>query len=276
MSKKLIDERAILLFPSLAKSIGLNNAIFIQQLHFWCDIADELGYGKLHNGERWVYKTAQEWHEKDFPFWSVVTIRRIINSLHDQGLIYAMYLDDDKWNRTLFYRINYLHKSLTSDQNDNMQVINLITSKSSNREHASDQNDEMLSESTSKTTSKITTDIINKGKNKFDPLLVDLPSNVDRQDWVEFVKMRKLIKKPLTELAATKILKKLSSFGIHAKQALDNSIVSSWSDVYLPKQQSSYSTPQSRQTPSMADYMQQEMMRDVTPDYQYNFLEHKE
>lgn len=275
MSKKLIDERAILLFPSLAKSIGLNNAIFIQQLHFWCDIADELGYGKLHNGERWVYKTAQEWHEKDFPFWSVVTIRRIINSLHDQGLIYAMYLDDDKWNRTLFYRINYLHELLASDQNDHMQVIKSTTSKSSKREHASDQNDEMLSESTSETTSKITTDIINKGKNKFDPSVVELPSNVDRQDWIEFVKMRKLIKKPLTELATSKILKKLSSFGVHAKQALENSIVSSWSDVYLPKQQS-YSTPQSRQTPSMADYMQQEMMRDVTPDYQYNFLEHKE
>lgn len=161
MSKKLIDERAILLFPTLAKDIGLNNAIFIQQLHFWCDIANELGYGKLHDGERWVYKTAQEWHEKDFPFWSVVTIRRIINNLHDQGLIHCMYLDDDKWNRTLFYRINYLHKSLASDQNDNMQVINLITSKSSNRQHASDQNDNLLSENTTEITSKITTDINN-------------------------------------------------------------------------------------------------------------------
>lgn len=159
MSKKLIDERAILLFPSLAKSIGLNNSIFLQQLHFWCDIADELGYGKLHNGERWVYKTAKEWHEKDFPFWSVVTIRRIINNLHDSGLIHAMYLDDDKWNRTLFYRINYLHESIASYQNDKMQVINLITSNSSDRQHASDQSDEMLSEITTKTTPESTTDI---------------------------------------------------------------------------------------------------------------------
>ena len=161
MSKKLINERAILLFPSLAKEIGLNNSIFLQQLHFWCDIADELGYGKLHDGHRWVYKTAHEWQSKDFPFWSVVTIRRIINSLHSSGLIHCMHLDDDKWNRTLFYRINYLHKSISVDQTDNMQVIKLITSKSPNREDASYQTDKMLSEITTKNTTESTTDINN-------------------------------------------------------------------------------------------------------------------
>lgn len=51
-------------------------------------------------------------------------------------------------------------------------------------------------------------------------------------------------------------------------------------DKYLvlkPMQNSGYqqSTPQSRQTPSMADYMQREMMRDVYHEQQ-NFLEHKE
>ena len=131
MSKKLIEERAILLFPSLAVEIGLNNAIFLQQLHFWCDIADELGYGVEHEGVRWIYKTAQEWRLKDFPFWSVVTIRRIINELHDKELIHAKYLNTDKWNRTLYYRINYQHPLIASDQIDHMEVIKKITSKSS-------------------------------------------------------------------------------------------------------------------------------------------------
>lgn len=35
------------------------------------------------------------------------------------------------------------------------------------------------------------------------------------------------------------------------------------------------STPQSRQTPSMADYMQREAVRDITPEQQY-FLEHEQ
>lgn len=276
VSKKLIDERAILLFPSLAKQIGLNNAIFIQQLHFWCDIADELGYGKLHNGERWVYKTAQEWKEKDFPFWSVVTIRRIINSLHDQGLIHAMYLDDDKWNRTLFYRINYSHCALASDQIDNMQVIKQMTSKSSKRSNGSDQNDEMLSENTTKSTSEITTDIINKGKSKFNPIDFELPSNVDRQDWIEFVAMRNSIKKPLSELATKKILNKLKGFGVHAKQAIENSVVSSWSDVYMPKQNNNYQQRHDNRPPDIGEYMRTQGadFLDITPEQPY--LEHKQ
>lgn len=129
MSKKIIDERAILLLPSLAVKIGLNNAIFIQQLHFWLDVATELGYGVQHEGETWVYKTAEEWKNKDFPFWSVPTIRRIINDLHGKGIIKSQYLNDDKWNRTLYYRVDYSSRLLASDQVDNMQVINLITSK---------------------------------------------------------------------------------------------------------------------------------------------------
>lgn len=240
MSKKLIDERAILLFPSLAKSIGLNNSIFIQQLHFWCDIADELGYGKLHDGERWVYKTAQEWHEKDFPFWSVVTIRRIINNLHDLGLIHAMYLDDDKWNRTLFYRINYLHESLACDQNDHMQVINLITSKSSNRSHASDQSDEMLSENTTEITSKITTDISNNRKSKFNPKEMELPSNVDFDLWCQFVDMRSEIKKKLPERSAKMIISELKSFGITANESLKNAITATWLKPYPVKQSNGF------------------------------------
>lgn len=132
----------------------------------------------------------------------------------------------------------------------------------------------ILSKDTIKDTS------INKGKNsevkKFDPSVVELPSNIDKQLWLDFIEMRKKIKKKLTEKAVSMILKDLVSFGHLANESLKNSIKSSWSGVYLPKRQPSYSTPQSRQTPSMADYMQQEMMRDVTPDYQYNFLEHKE
>ena len=50
-----------------------------------------------------------------------------------------------------------------------------------------------------------------------------------------------------------------------------------WGKVNKPVYQSGYqqSTPQSRQTPSMADYMQREAMRDITPEQQY-FLEHEQ
>ena len=106
MSSKIIDERPILLLPSLALAIGLNNAIFLQQLNYWCNIASDFGYGVNHGGHTWVYKTADEWHEKDFPFWSVRTIRRIISDLGEKGIIVTAMLHDNKWNKTSYYRID--------------------------------------------------------------------------------------------------------------------------------------------------------------------------
>lgn len=123
--------------------------------------------------------------------------------------------------------------------------------------------------------------IINKGKKsevkKFDPLKATLPVCVNYEKWCDFVEMRKQIKKPLTERAVNLILNKLMDFGETANASLEQSIASGWSSVYPLKQNTGYqqSTPQSRQTPSMADYMQREAMRDINPDQQY-FLEHEQ
>lgn len=60
--------------------------------------------------------------------------------------------------------------------------------------------------------------------------------------------------------------------------ALMKAIREDWGKVNTPvKQNTNYqpSTPQSRQTPSMADYMQREMMRDIQPEQQI-FLEHEQ
>lgn len=234
---------------------GINGAVMLSQLVYWADKA------KDQNG--WIYKTSKEWTEE-------TGLTRREQDTARKNLKELGFIEEHKHGVPckVHYKVN--QSALYS------ALINLAQKRQTDAQIS--QTDAQKRQTNTESTTNNTTEntFINKAKVKFDPLLVELPSNVDRQDWIEFVKMRKLIKKPLTELATSKILKKLSSFGIHAKQALENSIVSSWSDVYLPKQQSSYSTPQSRQTPSMADYMQQEMMRDVTPDYQQNFLEHKE
>jgi hypothetical protein len=71
MSKLLINEYPLMVLPSLAVRIGLNEAIFIQQLHYWLEKA-----GTEKQGRKWVYNTYQDW-EKQFPFWSNATLRRI-------------------------------------------------------------------------------------------------------------------------------------------------------------------------------------------------------
>ncbi|MFK9094406.1 hypothetical protein [Bacillus salipaludis] len=68
MSRLLINESPVMIIPSLAAKIGLNEAVVLQQIHYW------LGISK-HNieGRTWVYNTYEEW-QKQLPFWSVSTI----------------------------------------------------------------------------------------------------------------------------------------------------------------------------------------------------------
>ena len=102
-TKLLIDEHPLLVLPSLAAAIGLPEAIFLQQLHYWIETSGHL----QPDGQHWIHNTYEEWAEQ-FPWWNIGTIRRIVNTLRDRGLI----LTSRDWNRmaidnTLWYTIHY-------------------------------------------------------------------------------------------------------------------------------------------------------------------------
>ena len=101
MSKLLINEPPLQVLPSLARAIGLNEAIVLQQLHYW------MAHAKTkHEGRQWVYKTYEEW-QTCFPFWSIRTIKSVFAGLKASGLVCVQALSDDKWNRVNFYSVNY-------------------------------------------------------------------------------------------------------------------------------------------------------------------------
>lgn len=101
MSKLLLDESPILVLPSLATKVGLNEAIFIQQLHYWLKDSSN-----LRDGFTWVYNTYEGWQEQ-FPFWSVSTLRRIVTKLEKANLIIIANYNKLKIDNTKWYRINY-------------------------------------------------------------------------------------------------------------------------------------------------------------------------
>src|SRR5262245_42800307 len=61
----LLDERPLLVLPSLAKAVGVEEAIALQQLHFHLVATG----GKEHDGLRWYRSTREQWQNEDFPFW---------------------------------------------------------------------------------------------------------------------------------------------------------------------------------------------------------------
>jgi DnaD/phage-associated family protein len=101
LNKLLLDESPILVLPSLATKVGLNEAIFIQQLHYWLKDSNN-----TRDGFKWVYNTYEEWNEQ-FPFWSIRTLKRIITGLENNGYIISANYNQIKIDKTKWYRIDY-------------------------------------------------------------------------------------------------------------------------------------------------------------------------
>lgn len=85
----------------LSQRIGLNEAIFVGQLHYWLKTSKH-----TREDQKWVYNTLKEWNEQ-FPFWSLATLKRVITSCQEQGLIRTGEFNKAAADRTRWYTIEY-------------------------------------------------------------------------------------------------------------------------------------------------------------------------
>ncbi len=101
-SRLLIHESPLQVLPSLAASIGLNEAIVLQQIHFLIGFPD----AGIADGMRWITKSLEAW-VNEFPWWSVRTVKQVFSNLKKRGLIITGKYNANKWDHTLWYRIDY-------------------------------------------------------------------------------------------------------------------------------------------------------------------------
>ena len=101
-TRYLTDDQPLLVSPTLATAIGLNEALVLQQLHYWLSRGRA---GVEHNGVRWVYNSYEGWREQ-FPFWSRRTIQRTFLSLEEQGVLIARQMSERATDRRKYYRID--------------------------------------------------------------------------------------------------------------------------------------------------------------------------
>jgi len=121
MGKLLLDEYPLIILPELATKVGLNEAVVLQQIHYWLRTFEQ-GQDEKHfrDGAWWVYNTVAGWRDQ-FPFWSYNTIKRTLAALRkpyapkvkgqrvERG---ALIITTSKYNRagfdnTLWYTIDY-------------------------------------------------------------------------------------------------------------------------------------------------------------------------
>ena len=154
----LLNEHPMQLLPHLSRIIGLNEAIILQQIHYW--ILNKRKNNQVHfeEGREWVYNTVSAW-QRQFVFLSVKTIERALKKLIQKNLLIAKALSKNKNNRTLYYSINYseLFSVVKKDKYAEMEYDNL-TEETCQKSHC--QIDPIECDNMSKCTiTEITTEI---------------------------------------------------------------------------------------------------------------------
>ena len=166
----LMTSRPIVINPDLAYSIGLNEAIALQQINYWLQ---ETKSGMESDGVRWIYNTTEQWLEQ-FPFWSESTLKRTFTRLKTLGVLKIEQLNKSQRDMTNFYTINYESELLDevkvteskrskcavpSGQNDTMEEVKVTHSIRSKRtavirSKCTDDPTENTTESTTEITGK--------------------------------------------------------------------------------------------------------------------------
>lgn len=146
MTNLLLDDRPILVMPKLAEEVGLNEAIVLQQVHYWLQRSTN-----IVDDHKWVYNSFPEWN-KQFPWWGIATVKRTFSKLENEGYLITANYNKAGFDKTKWYRINYdrLHMIRRSDQFD--------TTMGSKRSDGADQFDTTNTIDYTETTTEIDDD----------------------------------------------------------------------------------------------------------------------
>ena len=171
MSMYLFDEQPILANKTLAREIGLNEALILQQINYWIEINKRSG-NNYYNGKYWTYNSIRAWHEKDFDYMSLDTVKRTFSKLEKNGYLLVGNFNKDPRDKTKWYTINdvrleELYKQIEEKKKKvEQEILEQVSSEKAAEEpmpNALVQNAPMqqgkIHQPLPKITTKITTDI---------------------------------------------------------------------------------------------------------------------
>ncbi|WP_414755849.1 hypothetical protein [Anabaena sp. CCY 9910] len=101
-SKLITPESPLLVPPLLAAEIGLEEAVILQQIHYFCQISKHI----KRDGRRWFWKTLKDWGET-LPFLKPSAIRRAIANLRDNFKLIDVCRHSEKtWYQANWFTVN--------------------------------------------------------------------------------------------------------------------------------------------------------------------------
>jgi hypothetical protein len=80
-------------------------AIFLHHINYWVDYNTRMKKN-FHENRHWIYDTLEALHGH-FPYWTLDQLRNIIKKLCDKGILIKGNFNQSKYDRTVWYTIDY-------------------------------------------------------------------------------------------------------------------------------------------------------------------------
>lgn len=270
--KKL--KRAVIKEEFIAITGNFIDAVILNQFIYWSErVKDFDEYIKQENDKAkkcgqnpqdltggWIYKTADDMSSETMLGLSASNMRLHIKALEKLGFISERTNPKYKWDRTKQYRVNlneifaalaehgytldsYQHRCIENATHDLKNQFANIDAQTTNIDAQTPPIKTAIPETTTYTTPETTSETVGKKESKpngYSEIIDSYTANEDLKEalW-EFIKMRKLIKKPMTDRALKCIMNKLDKLGRTDDEKiaiLDQSIQNSWQGVFELKQ----------------------------------------
>lgn len=95
------DPHTMRIDKDLAAEIGLNESILFLQIEYLIGLSQHEQDGRL-----WTYQSLQDLHDNFFPWWSLMTISRIIKTLQSKNLLIVGNYNKSGFDRTQWFALN--------------------------------------------------------------------------------------------------------------------------------------------------------------------------
>ena len=224
MSKLLMDDNPVVVSPKLATVLGLEAAVFMQQVHYWVN---------KNRGES-VYNTIAQWHEQ-LPFMSVRSIERMIKNLKEKGVLTVTLVANsgNSFVKTNYYNINYDALDLMCELHDHANACpETAKMADGDRQNGGTETAKMaehyITETTTETTQRVNARTAPHTPVSEKPIDLLIAEGVDAQVADDFLKVRIAKKSPLTRTALAGIASEAKKAGLTVAQAVQISAQNGW------------------------------------------------
>lgn len=229
----------------VAQDVGIVAAILYKNIQYWC-LKNKANEINEHDGLFWTYNSMKAYQEL-FPYLGVKAIRAGLDKLEERGYIKVGNFNENKRDRTRWYADLHLISNIEAPQepDSNMPKGQMESDK---RANASSEKGKALPNNYQITTTnkKEVSKKVNSGNNarakepSFDEILDSVEVIKDnpelREAFVNFIKMRKVIKAQLTnrglELAINRAFELAKGNPQKMIAVVNQSVERSWRGIF--------------------------------------------